>query len=149
MRSLVSAPPAVRGLVACGLTLGASSLWQSHSMFAAVCLFAMVLVSVDRNVDHATDGPLNWVSASNRPAAPRRWQRLRAALSAHRWLDLTAPIGFVAFSSLLLSCALAARVLPEQRQSLLLTALFALPLWTTATRLHVPWDGERDRKSVV
>lgn len=131
-----------RTAVSCLLGLIAALVAVDHPLLAATVTAAFVALSLVRSVEAPIETALRWSAADDRSVRPAPWARIRASLAPHAWLDATTPIGALTLASLATGLWWVGRTGALDATSLVLVASLISPLWCSATRLHLPWEGE-------
>jgi len=121
----------------------AALLWSRHAPMSVAPLGIVVLLAIDRSFDRPPALTLRWSTASRAQLEPTFRSRLRSWIAPAAWMDVTMPIGALCVGCAYAVMLLAGRLDARQTHALTVLALLIAPLWTTSTRLHMPWDGAR------
>lgn len=148
-RRRLDALPLIRGLgtgvrtaAICLLGLTASLADEEHPLLAAGVTAAFVALSLVRSFEPPTHAALHWSCADHASFRRTFWSRLRASVAPHAWLDATTPIGALTLGSVAGGLWWIGQTGALDATSLVLVASLISPLWCSATRLHLPWEGE-------
>lgn len=130
-----------RAALAFTLTALGGLLWHEQASVAAALWVTVVLLTIDRSFDHEPATATRWCAVA--PVVQSYRVRIREWLGPHGWMDVTTPTGATTLMCAYAAMLMIARLDLRQSQALTVLALLLTPLWTTGTRLHMPWDGER------
>jgi len=134
--------PGTRTAVICSLGLLAVLVAVDYPLLAAAVAGASVALSLVRSFEPPVQAALHWSTADDGRIRPTFWLLLRASVAPHAWLDATTPIGVLTLGGLASGLWWIGRTGGLDATSLVLVASLTSPLWCTATRLHLPWEGE-------